>query len=430
MENKTKASIFLNEIEKYGSELGLTNMKLLMEELDNIQDQLTVIHVAGTNGKGSVCTMMASILVQAGYKTGKYTSPHVFTQEEKYQINGTCITQLEMDQVITPIKAACERLVKRGCAHPTLFEVETAAAFLWFWREECQMVILETGLGGALDATNIIKTPLCSIITAISSDHLAILGASIEQIARQKAGIIKAGCPVVAATQLPQVAAILEEICSEKDAPLFWADKSEAKKVTLQGVKASFDWGRYKALHLGLAGLYQVENAICVLKAVQVLECPIAAAKLREGLGQAVWPGRFEQICTQPQFIIDGAHNENAAEKLRETLEIGFTNRSIIYIIGILADKEYEKILTQTLPLAKKVYTITPNHPRALHGEQLCQVARAYHPDVTYVSSIETAVKLAFAAAKDDSNALILAFGTLTIMNEIRICVEREVNHD
>lgn len=406
-----------------GSVLGLDNMQNLMEELDNIQESLSVIHVAGTNGKGSTCAMLERILCLGGYRTGRYSSPAVFCEEEKYQVCQVAITSEELQEVFGEIAGACERLTRRGLPHPTLFEIETAAAFLWFYRQKCQIVLLETGLGGWLDATNIIKKPLCSVITTVSMDHMAILGDTLEKIAWEKAGIIKEGCPVITAWQQPEVYEVLTKVCREKGADLQKAAVGEVAKVHYEDTYLCLDWEELQNLKLSLIGSYQIENARCVIQTVHRLNglgLRVGDDTIREGLRTTTWPGRFEVLHRSPLLVIDGAHNEAAAGKLRQTLEMGFTNYEIIYIIGVLADKEHQKMLSVMLPLARKVYTVTPDNPRALSGEELYREACKFHGDVVCAGSVREALLGALADAGGYQKPMILAFGSLSYLGELK----------
>lgn len=414
---------YLGELQKLGIVLGLESMRNLMEELGNVQDRLPAIHVAGTNGKGSVCAMLSSILCEAGYKVGTYTSPAVFSRREQYQVNGEAISQENLEEILAEVKEACERLLARGRAQPTAFEVETAAAFLYFCRRECQVILLEAGMGGEGDATNIIRKPLASILTSISMDHMKFLGDSLGEIARAKAGIIKeGGVAIVAEPAQEEVQQAIERACQEKHAGLVYAKEGEAKGVSLKSGRLCFSYGALGEIALSMTGFYQIQNSICAIKAAEALQdmgWEIPASAVKKGLEKSQWEGRFSILCQEPLFIIDGAHNQDAAEKLQKTLKMGFTNRKIIYIIGVLADKEYGKMLDKMLPLAWKVFTITPGNPRALHGRELAEVAKKYHRDITFFPEISEAVRQSLEVAAKEQ-AIVLAFGSLSYLGEIK----------
>ena len=421
---------YLGQLQGLGCILGLENMRNLMAELGDVQDRLPIVHVAGTNGKGSVCAMLSSVLQEAGYRVGMYTSPAVFGEREQYQINGVAISEEKWQEILGEVKYACESVIASGMPQPTAFEVETAMAFLYFWREGCQVAVIETGLGGEGDATNIIKKPLLSILTSISRDHMQFLGDSLAGIARKKAGIIKEGGIAVAAEpQELEVRQAIEGICQERHARLIYAKEAEAKEIHFRQERLCFSYGALGRISLSMAGAYQAANGICVIKAAEALRemgWAIPAAAIKAGLERARWEGRFSVLCPKPLFVIDGAHNQGAAEKLRETLKMGFTNRKIIYIIGVLADKEHEKILKTMLPLAWKVFTVTPFSARALDGRKLAEEARKYHQDVTFCHEIRGAVRQSLWLAAEEK-AMVLAFGSLSYLGEIRRALEENI---
>ncbi len=364
---------FADSTKKYGSILGLESIRNLMQELGNVQEQLHIIHVAGTNGKGSVCAFLSAALTEAGYRVGRYNSPAVFERREVFRIGETMISKEEYAAVFERVQTACEALTKRGCPHPTVFEVETAAAFLWFYEKKCDLVLLETGMGGETDATNLITHPVCSVLTSIGMDHMQYLGNTIEEIAKVKAGIIKKGCPVVALKQGDSVCEVIKnkaEECGSRcvlvEVPQYMQE-APIWGTTLQDV-------HYGSVHTALGGIWQRENlslALAVLKLLEESGYPITKEAVQSGIAKTIWHGRYEVLQTEPLFIIDGAHNPIAAKRLKETIEKDFTNREIIYIIGVLADKEHEKMLRLLLPGAKAVFTVTPDSPRALDGESL-----------------------------------------------------------
>lgn len=436
-----EARAFLETTKQYGSVLGLDSIINLMDKLSNVQEKLSVIHVAGTNGKGSTCTFIAGILSEAGYRVGRYSSPAVFDYEEIYQINGASIDRADYASCMEPVRAACEQMVAEGKPHPTSFEIETALAFVYFAGKKCDIVVLETGMGGATDATNLISAPVCSVLTDISRDHMGFLGDSLEEIARVKAGIIKENCPVVTVHQQADVMGVIEAQANRLNAKLVVPDDDRIRSVTCdvdemeivcrKAENSPFAGRRTQSeelqLRLGLSGIYQVRNAMLALTVAETLRnCGyiIDDTHILAGMANAKWPGRFETICNKPRIVIDGAHNEGAAEKLAESIENYFTNQPITYIIGVLADKEHEKMLQRLLPYAHKVYTITPDNPRALAGELLAAEAKRYHPDVTCMDSVELAVREAVTGAAE--NEVILAFGSLSYLKQVKEALRME----
>lgn len=415
-----EAAEFADSTKKYGSILGLESIRNLMQELGNIQEQLHIIHVAGTNGKGSVCAFLSAALTEAGYRVGRYNSPAVFERREVFRIGETMISKEEYAAVFERVQTACEVLTKRGCPHPTVFEVETAAAFLWFYEKKCDLVLLETGMGGETDATNLITHPVCSVLTSIGMDHMQYLGNTIEEIAKVKAGIIKKGCPVVALKQGDSVCEVIKnkaEECGSRcvlvEVPQYMQE-APIWGTTLQDV-------HYGSVHTALGGIWQRENlslALAVLKLLEESGYPITKEAVQSGIAKTIWHGRYEVLQTEPLFIIDGAHNPIAAKRLKETIEKDFTNREIIYIIGVLADKEHEKMLRLLLPGAKAVFTVTPDSPRALDGESLAKEAQKYADNIWYVPDIGKAVKMAKETAKESD--VILAVGSLSYLKEVK----------
>ena len=411
---------FADSTKKYGSILGLESIRNLMQELGNVQEQLHIIHVAGTNGKGSVCAFLSAALTEAGYRVGRYNSPAVFERREVFRIGETMISKEEYAAVFERVQKACEALIKRGCSHPTVFEVETAAAFLWFYEKKCDLVLLETGMGGETDATNLITHPVCSVLTSIGMDHMQYLGNTIEEIAKVKAGIIKKGCPVVALKQGDSVCEVIKnkaEECGSRcvlvEVPQYMQE-APIWGTTLQDV-------HYGSVHTALGGIWQRENlslALAVLKLLEESGYPITKEAVQSGIAKTIWHGRYEVLQTEPLFIIDGAHNPIAAKRLKETIEKDFTNREIIYIIGVLADKEHEKMLRLLLPGAKAVFTVTPDSPRALDGEILAKEARKYADNIWHVPDIGKAVKMAKETAKESD--VILAVGSLSYLKEVK----------
>lgn len=415
-----EAAEFADSTKKYGSILGLESIRNLMQELGNIQEQLHIIHVAGTNGKGSVCAFLSAALTEAGYRVGRYNSPAVFERREVFRIGETMISKEEYAAVFERVQTACEVLTKRGCPHPTVFEVETAAAFLWFYEKKCDLVLLETGMGGETDATNLITHPVCSVLTSIGMDHMQYLGNTIEEIAKVKAGIIKKGCPVVALKQSDGVCEVIKnkaEECGSRcvlvEVPQYMQE-APIWGTTLQDV-------HYGSVHTALGGIWQRENlslALAVLKLLEESDYSITKEAVQNGIAKTIWHGRYEVLQTEPLFIIDGAHNPIAVKRLKQTIEKDFTNREIIYIIGVLADKEHEKMLRLLLPGAKAVFTVTPDNPRALDGESLAKEARKYADNIWYVPDIGKAVKMAKETAKESD--VILAVGSLSYLKEVK----------
>lgn len=450
-----EARAYIGKISKTGSILGLGSIRNLMRELSDVQEKLSIIHLAGTNGKGSVGAFLAAALMEAGCRVGRYTSPAVFSPLEVWQIDGVSITKEEYIHVLSQAKSACDILISKGLSQPTVFEVETAMAFLWFYQRKCDYVLLETGMGGREDATNLIRKPLCSVLTSISMDHMQFLGDTLGKIAAQKAGIIKEGCPVVAVKQKPEAMTVIEQVAREKHARLFVADAAKTCKILKKDLTEMRYSCEYYAgstipeagaaeeinscndavesmeeteITLHTTGSYQLENSLLALTVLrQILHIPMET--IARGFSRVRWEGRFEILRKEPLFIIDGAHNPGAAEKLRQTIENYFTNCKITYIIGVLQDKNHEKMLELMLPFTRRVYTVTPENSRAMDGKLLGQeveevwrkLGQGRARVVTVCDTIEHAVQQSLTGAgKED---VILAWGSLSYLGQVRACV-------
>ena len=423
-----EAKVYIEEVSRTGSILGLESIIHLMKELGNVQETLRIIHIGGTNGKGSTGAFIESILIEAGYVVGRYTSPAVFETFEVWRMNRTNISLEDYLECLEEVKKACERMLAKGMAQPTVFEVETALAFVYFAKKNCDYVLLEVGMGGETDATNLISKPVCSVLTSISMDHMQFLGNTLEAIAKVKAGIIKKDCPVITSdAQKEEVRQVIGAVAEEKGANLILA-----KLADIQMTKEVEEGQREIKLHcthrilgqvlLGLIGTYQLENANLAISACkEVLHIPHEIIK--RGLENTSWPGRFEVIHTSPTFILDGAHNEDAAKKLAATLQNYFTNRKITYIIGVLADKEHKKMLELMLPFAKRVYTVTPQNKRALAGEVLAAEVESLGFKAINCAEIHEAVKEVLLSATEDE--VIVAFGSLSYLSEVKKAAER-----
>lgn len=429
-----EAMLWMDECSQLGSVLGLENMEHLTEQMNHPEEELNIIHVAGTNGKGSVSSFVAEILMKHGYKVGRYISPAVFSYQEKFQINHRQIGKEKLASYLTEMREICEKMKEKGYPHPTSFEIETALAFLYFKRENCDFVILEVGMGGRLDATNIIKKPVVSVLTSISMDHMQILGDSLEKIAAEKCGIIKKNCGVVSALQdLEAEKVILQKAERMGVTPTFVDDDSIFLiKRNLNGQTFSYKGKEYR---IGLLGSYQIENACLALETVAKLERsglqqgiirqPFTYKKICRGLLETKWPGRFEIIHRHPFFVVDGAHNVDGAKKLMESIDLYFTNKKIIYIMGMFRDKEYEKVIAITCPRADEIITITTlNYQRALPALPLAEEVQKVNPNVTTAGSVEEAVEMAYLFAGND--AVIVAFGSLSFLGKTIECVSKD----
>jgi len=411
---------YVEELGKYGVRPGLTNMENLMEKLGNPQKGLAFVHIAGTNGKGSVAAFISEILQQAGYRTGRYISPAIFDYREEIQVGKRPISKKELCRKMTVMREICRELAGEGKPHPTAFEVKTAMAFWHFREQKCQIVVLEAGLGGLLDATNIITDTKVAVFTSISLDHMRVLGGTLKEIAGQKAGIMKPGAAAVALKGEEEAVEVLKERAKALCIPLILVDVKDAYKIKRGLEKQSFSYGEYRDLTITLAGSYQIENAMVAVRAVEELKkagFPVKDKAIYRGLLQTFWPGRFQVLSGKPCFIADGAHNRDAARRLAESLGFYFTNRRILYIIGMLRDKEQEEVLRITCPLAEQILTVPTRGERGCSSYELAQKAGKYHKNVTATDSVEEAVELSYLLAGKE--AVIVAFGSLSYLGEL-----------
>ena len=419
---------YIKTLTPLGCHPGLSGISELCRRLGNPQDNLKFIHIAGTNGKGSILAMLSETLTICGYKTGRYISPTVTDYRERFQINGRMISKRLLCEYVEKLKTQCEEMVQAGFSHPTPFEFETALAFLYFKEKNCDIVVLETGLGGREDATNIIKTPLVSVISSISMDHMGFLGTSLSEIAGNKAGIIKKGVPVVCGLQKQEALKEIERICKEKNAPLFSVNKNEAKLLSGTDKGIRFTYKNYKRMKLSLMGVYQLENAALALETIDCLKSneifSLPEEKIRLAFERVSWPARFEKIAKKPDFYIDGAHNEGAVGALVQTIEFYFTNRKIIYIMGVLKDKEYDRMIQLSYPYADSIITVkTPDNERALEAYELAKAVSLRHQKVTAADGLEEAVEMAYLMAGEDG--VIIAFGSLSYLGELTAIVKK-----
>ncbi len=420
---------YMESLSAYGIVPGLDSIKRLCEKMGNPQKELAFVHIAGTNGKGSVLAYVSTVLKCAGYKVGRYISPTIFEYRERFQVGNRPITKKALCELLEQTRELCDGIVAEGFPHPTPFEVETAMAFQYFKQQGCQLVVLETGMGGRMDSTNIIENTKVAVLASISMDHMAFLGNSSEKIAAQKAGIIKPGCQVVSTVQSQEVMRVIAAQAAAADAPVTVADVGMVKKIRFGLEKQSFDYKEWKNLEISLAGTWQIENAVLAIEVLQSLESqgyPVSEVALRKGLKETEWKGRFSVVSKRPYFIVDGAHNEEAAAKLAESIEFYFTNKRIVFIMGILRDKEYEKIIHLTHKFAEYIITVTtPNNKRAMSSYELASEVAKVHPNVTAVDSLEEAVEMSYLlAGKED---VIIAFGSLSFLGRLMEIVEKRM---
>ncbi len=411
---------FLEDASKRGSVPGLDGIKKLLDLMGNPEQRLKTVHIAGTNGKGSVLAYVSSMLEKAGYKTGKYSSPAIVQYREIIQVNSRNISKKSLLEGMELIKNTCEQMVSEGYPHPTTFEIETALAFWYFDMKKCDICIIETGMGGLLDATNVIPAPIVSVLTSISMDHMSFLGNTIEEIAGNKAGIIKKGSVTVSAPQLPEVEGVLSDVAGKNNVALTYASEAEPRKCDRYSLVC--DYGKYKRIKSSLLGAHQLIN---IPVAIETAEClrragyKLSDENIYEGIQTAQWFGRFSVVCTKPLIIADGAHNEKAADLLMKSVDMYIKNMPLIYIMGMFRDKEYEKVIDITCKRAAHVITVaTPDNPRALPALELAEAVKKVNDNVTAASSVEEAMEMAKLLA--GNKCAILTFGSLSFLGRIK----------
>ena len=412
-----------NYLEKVRSQkgivLGLDTMRHLMAKLNNPQDKVKFIQVAGTNGKGSTAAYLTSILSEAGIKVGRYTSPAVFSSTEQYFACGSCISESEYAQGMTAVAEAAASLDGET---PTAFEQETALAFWYFAKKGCELAILEAGLGGDMDATNIVTTTVCSIITSISMDHCRILGNKISEIAAHKAGIIKPGAPIICIEQKEDAMEPIRAAAKAADTPLYEVHRDEVRQIFSDKRESIVFFREFENLHLKMLGSCQPENAALAVQAASVLSrsYPIEKKHIYDGIEKTRWGGRFELHSGSPDIILDGAHNPDGIRRLRESVNQMFGAVPICYVCGVLADKDYEKEIEILFGRASNEFTVTPPSPRAMKSTELKVAIKERFPQLKVTSfDSEDGIEKAMEAAVSQNNPVVVC-GTLTILARVK----------
>lgn len=417
-----------NYLEKVRSQkgivLGLDTMRHLMAKLNNPQDKVKFIQIAGTNGKGSTAAYLTSILSEAGIKVGRYTSPAVFSSTEQYFACGSCISESEYAKGMTAVAEAAASLDGET---PTAFEQETALAFWYFAKKGCELAILEAGLGGDMDATNIVTTTVCSIITSISMDHCRILGNKISEIAAHKAGIIKPGAPIICIEQKEDAMEPIRAAAKAADTPLYEVHRDEVRQIFSDKRESIVFFREFENLHLKMLGSCQPENAALAVQAASVLSrsYPIEKKHIYDGIEKTRWGGRFELHSGSPDIILDGAHNPDGIRRLRESVNQMFGAVPICYVCGVLADKDYEKEIEILFGRASNVFTVTPPSPRAMKSTDLKAAIKKRFSQLKVISfDSEDGIEKAMEAAVSQNNPVVVC-GTLTILARVKEWMKR-----
>lgn len=417
---------YLYALQKHGVKLALANTLALMKIMDDPHKKFRAVHIAGTNGKGSTSAFIASMLSAAGYRVGLYTSPHLISFTERIRINGTPITEAKVVELARRVRTGYQRLSPGAePLNPTFFEVTTAVAFIYFAEEGVDIAVIETGMGGRLDSTNVI-TPLVSVITNIDLEHTEFLGNTLELIANEKAGIIKQRVPVVTGAMQPGSMLVVNQAANSVQAPVFrLGNEFKCENISgrdgqwfdYQGMKVSYD-----RLSIILRGRYQVDNACVALAAIECLRTAgfcVEEDALRAGLEKAFWEGRLERVAQRPDIYLDGAHNPASAKMLASAVkELKLRYRRLVLVIGILGDKDYRGIISELAPLSDLVIVTRPEYSRAMDLAVLAEEVRAFHHAVETADTVGQAIEK--AKEKANSDDLILITGSLYVVGDAR----------
>ncbi|CUP65960.1 bifunctional folylpolyglutamate synthase/dihydrofolate synthase [Clostridium baratii] len=416
---------YIKEVGNFGSNYGLERTERLLELVGNPHKKIKVIHVAGTNGKGSTTSMITSMLINEGFKTGMYTSPFLEEFEERIQIDRKNISKEDLSTYVEIIKEAVDKVIEEGYTHPTEFEIITCIMFKYFYDKKVDYAVIEVGLGGRLDSTNVVN-PVLSVITSISLDHTNILGNTIEEIAREKGGIIKENTPLILYPQEKKEARdVLSKICHEKLSEIYEVKRESAKLIDInneefyQRIKINGLNKEYE-INLRLLGEHQIVNCMVALTAVEVLS-KIEGFKLKnieKGIEKAVWKGRLEVLNKKPLIVIDGAHNIQGIKSLKENVEKYFKYNNMHLLIGILADKQVEDMINEIVPISSDVVALTPNSYRAELASELEKEIYKVNKDVKSFESYKEGFLSAYKKAKEDD--MILVTGSLYMIGEMR----------
>jgi len=409
---------YIHSTLKFGSKLGLQNMRKLLALMGDPHKKLKFIHIAGTNGKGSVVSYLSHILIENGLRVGTYTSPYIMVFNERIKLDFENIEDGELGLITTYVKEKIDMLLAKGENHPTEFEIITCIAFEYFMRKKCDIVVLETGLGGRLDATNIIEAPEYAVITKIGMDHMEYLGTTLGQIAAEKAGIIKRGSKIFSVPQEEEAMLVLKKACDIMDCPLYVIDPG-FELLSRDIMKQCYKYDGNE-ICIKLHGDHQIENSILAYELSK--DMGISTDMILRGLLKTVWEGWFEVLRRDPTVIIDGAHNIQGVIELGKTIRSYFKDKKIIFIMGVFKDKDYAGMIRQVYPLAKYFYAIDIDNPRALDAEELTEEIKKYFSGVEKSSGIKEALEKSIGMAEKDD--IIIAFGSLSYIGEVKRLIE------
>ena len=402
---------------------GLEKLQQALHLLGDPHHHTEFVHIAGTNGKGSTAAMTASVLQTAGYRTGLYTSPHLMRYNERIQIDGVPISDEDFVEAASQVQRVCEQLG----GVPIVFEVLTLMALWYFAQQHCDIVVLEVGIGGLLDSTNVIPSPKVAIITQLGMDHTETLGNTLEEIAAQKGGIVKEGTPTVMALQEPSAVAVVQQICDKHHAPLALADPERLRVIDASVAGQTLEDREYGKLKLPLAGEHQRKNAANVLEAVAMLRTQgyrISDDDVREGIAKTVWPARFERLSTAPDFILDGGHNPQCLHAATAALREYYPGQKVVFLVGMMADKDTDHMLAEMASIAKSFVCIRPDSPRAMQPQLLAQqLTERFHLPACACGSVREGI--AEATRQAGKEGVVCALGSLYLAGEVRAAFGR-----
>lgn len=424
-----EAMKYITEVGNFGSNYGLERTYKLLEHLGNPERDLKLIHIAGTNGKGSTTSMITEILMGEGYKVGMYTSPFIEEFEERIQINRNNIPKESLAILMDEIKVAVDKVIEAGYNHPTEFEIITVLMLLYFKKENIDFGVIEVGLGGTLDSTNVIK-PIIQVITSISFDHTNLLGNTLEKIAREKAGIIKRGIPTVIYPQQEEILRVIKNKCFEMDSELYIANNENLKFKNIVNLDKPYQLLKYNNeidILLPLLGEHQIINLSVAMQAIEVLNnkniIDISIANIVKSIKNVSWKGRLEVLSNNPYVVIDGAHNIQGIKTLSRNIKKYFKYENLYLILGILADKDVEEMIKIITPMAKKVYSVTPNSIRGELAESLKDEVSKFNKNCKAFDKYEEAYLEALNDASEKD--LILASGSLYMIGDMRKIIRK-----
>lgn len=416
--NNEEALQYIHSMHRLGSHPGLDHTRALLAAIGNPQNAYRCLHVGGTNGKGSFCAMADAVLRAAGYRVGLYTSPYVRDFAERIRVNGENIPSAALTEITDLVRTAAEKMA----TPPTEFELITAIAFEYFRRKKVDLVVLEVGLGGRLDPTNVIEEPLLSVITGIGFDHTALLGNTLQAIAAEKAGIIKPHCPALFGGGSDSAGRTLATIAAAVRAPFCVVDRSRLRVESLTTEGTVFDFGDLHGLRLSLLGTYQPQNAATVLTAMEILSeragMRIPEEAIRQGLETVVWNARFERLSADPQVFFDGAHNPQGIAAAVRSVQTYFPEEKVPVLSGVMADKDFDGMIEGLKPIVSQAYTVTPDSPRALPAEEYAGHFRDHGISAVSYGTVADALRAAVADAKAQGLPLI-CLGSLYLYREV-----------